>query len=641
MPVTGPGGAMRRHVHHVHGKSALIPQSSSRSSRPDMFTSWRIWLLRRFGVYAHLPRMFRQLWQCSPALTLGSMGLRLVQAIQPPLALYVAKLIVDDVIRLDGHAGSLAGSPRLEMWLAVEFALIIMSDLTSRAMALVDALLNERYINAVSIALMDHAATLDLAQFESSELQDLLERARRQASGRNNLLVQLFNIGQTALTAVTLVIGVVAFAPWMVVVLIVGLLPAAAGEARFNAEAYRLMRAKTAERREMEYLRHVGASAEHAKEIKLFGLGGFLVGRFRTAANTVLEQNRGLALRRFGWSGLFAAIGSLAYYGVYIIIVRDTVRGQFSVGDLTFLSGSFLRLHGLLSSLLLGITQTAGQAQYLDDFFAFLDLRPVITTPAVTQPFPSPIRHGIRFRNVGFRYPGTNRWALRHLELSIGAGETVALVGENGAGKTTIVKLLTRLYEPDEGEITIDGVLLRDMDLDDLRAHIGVIFQDFVRYSLTAAENIAVGRIGALEDGARIMAAAREGLADGVVEKLPLGYDQPLGKRVAKGRDLSGGEWQKIAISRAYMRDADLLILDEPTSALDARAEADVFDRMRALRQGKSALVISHRFSTVRTADRIIVLEHGQILESGTHDDLLARNGRYAELFALQAAGYQ
>ena len=585
--------------------------------------------------------MFRQLWQCSPALTLGSMGLRLVQAIQPPLALYVAKLIVDEIISLGGHADSLAGAPRLEMWLGVEFALIIVSDLTSRAMALVDGLLNERYINAVSIALMDHAATLDLAQFESSELQDLLERARRQASGRNNLLVQLFNIGQTALTAVTLVIGVVAFAPWMVVVLIVGLLPAAAGEARFNAEAYRLMRAKTTERREMEYLRHVGASAEHAKEIKLFGLGGFLVGRFRAAAITVVDQNRRLALRRFGWSGLFAAIGSLAYYGVYVIIVRDTVRGEFSVGDLTFLSGSFLRLHGLLSSLLLGITQTAGQAQYLDDFFAFLDLRPVITSPVATRPFPSPIRHGIRFSNVGFRYPGTDRWALRHLDLSIGAGETVALVGENGAGKTTIVKLLTRLYEPDEGEITVDGVSLRDMDLDDLRAHIGVIFQDFVRYSLTAAENIAVGRIGALGDGARITAAAREGLADDVVAKLPLGYDQPLGKRVAKGRDLSGGEWQKIAISRAYMRDADLLILDEPTSALDARAETDVFERMRALRHGKSALVISHRFSTVRTADRIVVLEHGQVLESGTHDELLARDGRYAELFALQAAGYQ
>ncbi|GBQ60632.1 ABC transporter ATP-binding protein [Komagataeibacter swingsii DSM 16373] len=594
--------------------------------------------------------MFRQIWTCSPALTLTSIALRLVQAIQPPLALYVGKLIVDEVIRTSTHAAPSGSLPdwllhgpatRLEGWIALEFALIILSDLTSRAIVLVDGLLNERYINSVSLALMGHSATLDLQQFESSTLQDLLERARRQASGRNNLLVQLFNIAQTAVTALTLAIGVVAFAPWMVLVLVIALLPSAAGEAHFNAEGYRLIRAKTAERREMEYLRHVGASAEHAKELKLFGLGDFLVGRFRAAAATVLEQNRRLALRRFVWSGAFAAIGSVAYYGVYLVIVWDTVRGRFTVGDLTFLSGSFLRLHSLLSSLLLGITQTAGQAQYLNDFFAFLDLRPSITAPAIALPFPSPIRQGIRFENVGFRYPGTDRWAIRHLDLTIGARETVALVGENGAGKTTIVKLLTRLYDPDEGRITVDGVPLRDMDLNDLRAHIGVIFQDFVRYSLTASENIAVGRITALADTQRIKAAAHEGLADDVVARLPMGYDQPLGKRVANGRELSGGEWQKIAISRAYMRDADLLILDEPTAALDARAESDVFERLRALRHGKAALVISHRFSTVRTADRIVVLEHGRILQAGTHEQLLAQGGRYAELFALQAAGYQ
>ncbi|GAN86248.1 ABC transporter ATP-binding protein/permease [Komagataeibacter intermedius] len=623
------------------------PETSDRDPSPP---SWRTRLGARFGVYGHVPRMFRQIWNCSPALTLASIALRLLQAIQPPLALYVGKLIVDEVIRTSAHApasGSMLDwvlhgpATRLEEWIGLEFALIILSDLTSRAIVLVDGLLNERYINSVSLALMAHSATLDLQQFESSTLQDLLERARRQASGRNNLLVQLFNIAQTAVTALTLAIGVVAFAPWMVVVLAVALLPSAAGEARFNAEGYRLIRAKTAERREMEYLRYVGASAEHAKELKLFGLGDFLVGRFRAAASTVLEQNRRLALRRFVWSGAFATIGSVAYYGVYLVIVWDTVRGRFSVGDLTFLSGSFLRLHSVLSSLLLGITQTASQAQYLNDFFAFLDLRPAIVSSPRALPFPSPIRQGIRFENVGFRYPGTDRWAIRHLDLTIGAGETVALVGENGAGKTTIVKLLTRLYDPDEGQITVDGVPLGDMDLTDLRAHIGVIFQDFVRYSLTASENIAVGRIDALSDTQRIEAAAHEGLADDVVGKLPMGYDQPLGKRVAKGRELSGGEWQKIAISRAYMRDADLLILDEPTAALDARAESDVFERLRALRRGKAALVISHRFSTVRTADRIVVLEHGKILQAGTHEDLLAQGGRYAELFELQAAGYQ
>lgn len=605
---------------------------------------------KNINRYANLPRVFRQLWQCSPRLTAASILLRLVQAVQPAAAFYVGKLIVDEVIHSrQGTQSSVsliqwllhAPVGRLEEWIALEFALIVAFDLTSKAIALVEGLLNERYTNAVSLDLMKHAASLDLQQFESSELQDLLERARRQASGRSNLLVQIFNIAQTAITILTLVISILAYTPWLILILLVALLPSALREAKFNAEAYNLSRAKTAERRQMDYLRDIGSSVEYAKELKLFGLGDFLVGRFRTAADIVFSQNRNLALRRFAWGGMFGIVGSLAYYAIYIVIVWDTASGRFSVGDLTFLSAAFMRLHNLLSSLLLGITQMASQAQYLDDFFSFLDIRPVITSPIATLPFPSPIKVGVRFDDVGFRYPGTDRWAIRHLTLEIGAGETIALVGENGAGKTTIVKLLTRLYEPDEGKITVDGISLKDMDLDDLHAHIGVIFQDFARYSFTAAENIAVGRIEALDNAERIAAAAHEGLAEDVINKLPFGYNQPLGKRVAKGRDLSGGEWQKIAISRAYMRDADLLILDEPTSALDARAEADVFERMRALRHGKSALVISHRFSTVRTADRIVVLEHGQIIESGSHAELIASGGRYAELFDLQAAGYQ
>ena len=317
------------------------------------------------------------------------------------------------------------------------------------------------------------------------------------------------------------------------------------------------------------------------------------------------------------------------------------MRGEFSIGDLTFLAGSFRRLRTLLEGLLSGFSQVAGQALYLDDLFSFFEIEPEIHSPANPAPFPTPVREGFVFEDVGFRYPGAERWAVRHLSFTLQAGEVLALVGENGAGKTTLVKLLARLYDPDEGRILLDGVDLRDYDLDVLRNNIGVIFQDFVRYHLTAAENIAVGRIEARGDRARIVEAARRSLADEVIDKLPRGYDQVIGKRFKNGVDLSGGEWQKVAIARAYMRDAQLLILDEPTAALDARSEFEVFQRFKELSVGKTAVLISHRFSSVRMADRILVLNDGQVEAVGTHEELLAQDGRYAELFELQAAGYR
>ncbi len=474
----------------------------------------------------------------------------------------------------------------------------------------------------------------------SSEYQDRLERARRQAGGRTGLIAQLLGQAQDVITIVALAAGLLTAAPWPIVLLVLASLPAVLGEARFNAEAYRLSRRTTPERRELDYIRLIGASADSAKEIKLFGLGGFLVERFRGLAQSLFRANRRLALRRAVWGGVFATAGSLAYYGAYAVLVWRTVEGGLTLGDLTFLSGSLLRLHGLLQGLLLGVTQVAGQAQYLDDLFSFFAIRPGIVSPPHPIPFPAPMRDGIAFELVGFRYPGTDRWTVRDLSFSLGAGETLALVGENGAGKTTIVKLLTRLYDPTEGRITVDGIDLRDIALEDLRDHVGVIFQDFIRYNFTAAENIAVGRTDAADDIPRIEAAARRSLADTVIARLRGGYDQKLGRRFAGGQDLSGGEWQKVAIARAYMRDADLLILDEPTAALDARAEAEVFDRFAALSHGRTAVLISHRFSTVRRADRIVVLEDGRVLESGSHAALLRAGGRYAELFRLQAAGY-
>ncbi|HET7730578.1 MAG TPA: ABC transporter ATP-binding protein, partial [Usitatibacter sp.] len=409
----------------------------------------------------------------------------------------------------------------------------------------------------------------------------------------------------------------------------------------FNAKSYWLNYHRAPERRELDYVRQTAASVETAKEVKIFNLNPFLIERYRTLAESFFDANKRIAIRRAGWGGLLATIGTMAYYIAYAYIVWRTIRGEFSIGDLTFLAGSFRRLHQMMEGLLLGFTQLASQALYLDDLFSFFEIGPEIDSPPHPRPFPRPVREGFVFDDVGFRYPGAERWAVRHLSFTLRAGEVLALVGENGAGKTTIVKLLSRLYDPDEGRILLDGYDLREYDLLELRANIGVIFQDFVRFHLTAAENIAVGRIEARGDRARIEAAAAQSGADQVIAKLPGGYDQVIGKRFRKGIDLSGGEWQKVAIARAYMRDAQLLILDEPTAALDARSEFEVFQRFKELSHGKTAVLISHRFSSVRMADRIVVLGDGMVEAVGTHEELLQRGGRYAELFELQAAGYR
>jgi ATP-binding cassette subfamily B protein len=604
----------------------------------------------RLGALRNLPPFLKLVWQTSRALTAIDAVLRLARALLPVATLYVGKLIIDEVLRL----ARLPASPsRLADWmssgllghllalLAIEFGLAVLSDVLGRVVSLAESLLAEQFTNVTSIRLMEHAATLDLEDFEDSELQDGLDRARRQTMGRMTLLGQFFGQAQDLVTIASFAAGLAVYAPWLIALLLVALVPAFLGEAHFNARSYSLDYMRAPQRRELDYVRQTGASVETAKEVKIFGLNGFLIERYRTLAAEFYEANRRLAVRRASWGGLFTAVGTIGYYIAYAFIAWRTLRGDFTIGDLTFLAGSFRRLRNLLEGFLIGFSQLAGQALYLDDLFSFFEIRAEIVSPADARAFPVPVREGFTFEDVGFRYPGAERWAVRHLTFTLRAGEVLALVGENGAGKTTLVKLLARLYDPDEGRILLDGVDLREYDLDALRANIGVIFQDFVRYHLTAADNIAVGRIEAREDRARIVAAAEHSLADELIRKLPAGYDQILGKRFKKGVDLSGGEWQKVAIARAYMRDAPVLILDEPTASLDARSEFGVFQRFKELSEGKTAVLISHRFSSVRMADRILVLAAGEVEAMGTHEELLGQRGRYAELFELQAAGYR
>ncbi len=593
----------------------------------------------RFSALTNLPRFFKMVWQTSPLLTLANGLLRIVRSALPVAFLYVGKLIIDQVVLL----GQGSGGDTAYLWglVALEFGLAMLSDALGRATSLIDGLLGDLFANNTSIRIMQHAALLDLEQFEDSRFYDKLERARQQTAGRTILLAQVLSQVQDLITIGFLAAGLVVFNPWLILLLLVAVLPAFLGESYFNDRSYLLSRRQTPERRELDYLRYIGASDETAKEVKIFDLSPFLISRFRLLSDKFFKDNKQLAVKRSAWGTFFSVLGSAGYYGAYAFIIYDAISGRLTIGDLTFLAGSFRQLKSLLEGILLRFTAVAQGAVYLKDFFDFFDIEPSIKTSLKGLPFPAPIRHGFTFENVGFRYAHSERWAIRQVNFTLRAGEKLALVGENGAGKTTLVKLLVRLYDPTEGRILLDGHDLREYDVTALRKHAGVIFQDYLRYQMTVSQNIAVGNMQELDNKGLIEHAARQSLAHALVERLPGKYDQALGRRFNQGVELSGGEWQKIALARAYMKDAQLLILDEPTAALDARAENEVFQRFAELTKGKTAVLISHRFSTVRMADRILVLDKGHVLEEGSHEALLQQNGRYAELFRLQATGYQ
>ena len=596
-------------------------------------------LKEKFAALGNLPRFFKLVWQTNHWYTILNAVLRLLRSAIPVSILYVGKLIIDEVVLLS--KGATADHTYLWKLVAAEFALAIISDALSRATLLIDSLLGDLFSNYTSVKIMEHATTLDLDQFEDSAFYDKLERARQQTVGRTILLSQILTQVQDIITMAFLAVGLMAFNPWLILLLLVAIVPAFLGESYFNDRSYALTRGQTPERRELDYMRYLGASDETAKEVKLFNLSGFLIDRFRTLSNKFYDDNKKLSIRRASWGTLFALLGSVGYYAAYIVMIIKTVEGALTIGTLTFLAGSFRQLRSLLENILSRFTSVSQGAIYLRDFFEFFEIEPKITVAPKPVLFPNPIKQGFTFEDVGFRYHNSDKWANRNLSFTLNVGEKLALVGENGAGKTTLVKLLARLYDPTEGRILLDGIDLREYDIMDLRKNTGIIFQDFLRYQMSFAQNIAAGNIDEQHNRPLIKTSAEKSLANLLAERLPEKYDQALGRRFNNGIELSGGEWQKIALARAYMKDAQLLILDEPTSALDARAEYQVFQRFAELTKGKTAVLISHRFSTVRMADRILVMDKGEMIQLGSHEELLKQEGRYAELFHLQAQGYR
>ena len=612
-------------------------------------------LRERLAALRYLPALVGLVWQTHAGLTVAMVTLRLVRAFVPVATLWAAKLIIDAVVALTRTPGS-----SLEpLWrvVALELGIVVVGELLARASALVESLLGDLFSNHISVRLMRHAATLDLAQFEDPDFYDHLERARRQTTARIGLIAMLLTMGQDILTLGTLGAALVAHNPWLLVLLTLAILPSFLGETHFASLSYSLLFSRTPERRELDYLRYIGASDKTAKEVQMFGLAAWLADRYDAVARRYYEENRRLSIRKGVVSALLSLLGTLGYYGAYVTILLRAVAGTITLGTLTFLAAAFGRSRDLIQRLLLSASDIYEQSLYLRDLFVFFEMQPTIASKPGAARVPRPIREGFVFEDVGFQYPDSDRWAIRHVSLSIAPGERIALVGENGAGKTTITKLLARLYDPTEGRILLDGIDLRDYDLASLREAIGVIFQDFVRYDMRFDENVGVGEIegvtgylAAVRDAAEAEApappaalvdASERSLASALLPRFTRGYRQMLGRRFDDGVDLSGGEWQKIALARAYMREAQLLILDEPTAALDARAEYEVFVRFNQLMAGRMAVVISHRFSTVRMADRIVVLGDGRVIEEGSHEELLAREGLYAELFEMQAAGYR
>lgn len=598
---------------------------------------WR----ERIRALRNVPSVLRILWASGPAVVSWNIALRILVAFLPLSIGKVGQYIIDGANRVVSL--HLPLKPHFWWLVGLELALTVLTGLLLRLIDYCDSLLADRYTQHVSIQVMKQAAALDVTTYENPIFYDRLERARVQATDRLAMIQAMGRLLQQVVTTITFSAALLWYSPWLLLLLIAGILPAFLGESHFAFLGYAKNFRQTPMRRQMDYLRQVGGSKEAAKELKLFGLSNYLTERFTRLANQIYRENVALARSKVLWGGLLSLIGTLGYYGAYAYVLWRAIQGAYgnSIGTVSFLLLAIMQANSNIQQVFSTASGIADQALFLTDLIAFFEMKPHVDANPQGLPIPQPIKQGFEFRNVSFAYPGTERRVLRNFNFHLAPGERIALIGENGQGKTTIVKLITRLYDPTEGQILLDGVDLREYSLENLHHEIGVIFQDFMRYEMTARENIAVGRIEREHSEEEIRYAAHKSLADSVIDRLPAKYDQMLGRRFEGGVDLSGGEWQKLALARAYLRDAQLLILDEPTAALDARSEFEVFERFAELTEGKMALLISHRFSTVRMADRIVVLEGGHLVEEGSHQQLMALNGRYAAMFEMQAASYR
>jgi ATP-binding cassette subfamily B protein len=607
----------------------MAPQRSS------LRKPWR----DRITALKNLPPIFKLLWEAGPQLVSAAMGFRIAVALLPFATLWIGKLIIDLVIVAAKQGG---GVPQ-QIWylLGAEFAIAAAGSILGRAINYIDSRIADRFSREVTVRVMSHSATLDLESFEDPAFYDKLERARVQANDRIGMLDALGRMVQQTVTLFSLSAGVLFFSPLLFGLMVAAVIPAFLGESHFAFLAYSLAYSVTPMKRELDYLRDLSTRKESAKELKIFGLGKHLRDRYMEINDEVIGRNQKLGRKRLAVGALFGILSSLGYYLSYAFLVFKALRAEISVGELTFLAGALAGASTQIQQVFSTFTGIADQALFLTDLLQFFAVKPVIRTKAQAVLAPRPIRKGFEFKNVSFSYPQSGRTVLNGLDLQIHPGERIAIVGENGQGKTTLVKLMTRLYEPTDGKILLDGVDLRDYDLDDLQSQISVVFQDFTRYDMSVRDNIAAGRIDLRNADERLIRAARKAGCLNVLNRMPDGLDQMLGRRFEAGVDLSGGEWQRMALARAYLRDAQVLILDEPTAALDARAEYEVFERFAELTREKTAVLISHRFSTVRMVDRIVVLEHGAIQEEGTHDELMVQGGNYAAMFSLQADKYR